>query len=105
MKEICFLTPLDARFAFRLAGVRQMVLSPGEAEAGLRQATEDPDIGLVMIDERLVAEISEETFQALERRWPGAITVLPAPEEEAAVDEYVLRLVRRAIGYQVRLNR
>jgi V/A-type H+-transporting ATPase subunit F len=41
----------------------------------------------------------------MERRWPGLVVMLPAPREGARVEEdYVLRLIRRALGYQVRLG-
>ena len=39
-------------------------------------------------------------------RWsPGMVVLLPAPAAGAPLEEdYVLRLIRRAIGYQVRLG-
>ncbi len=40
------------------------------------------------------------------RRWPGLVVVLPAPlrGRSVAEEDYVLQLIRRAIGYQVRLS-
>jgi vacuolar-type H+-ATPase subunit F/Vma7 len=41
----------------------------------------------------------------LEGRWPGLVVVLPAPlRTQVAEEDYVLQLIRRAIGYQVRLS-
>ena len=45
-------------------------------------------------------------IRELDRRWPGVVIVLPAPERRPPPleEDYVLQLIRRAIGYQVRLG-
>ncbi|HML78565.1 V-type ATP synthase subunit F [Geobacter sulfurreducens] len=104
MKRIVFITPADARYGFSLAGVTQLTAAPAEAEAAVRQAMADPECGLVVIDERLLLGIGEERFQEMERRWFGVLIVLPAPEAAGNEEEdYAARLIRRVIGYHVRL--
>lgn len=104
MKEIVFITPYDARYGFSLSGIPQHEVSPAEAEELLLQVMAEPDSGVVVIDERLVAGIGEERFREMERRWYGILIVLPAPEKGAEAEDYALRLIRRAIGYHVRLQ-
>ena len=105
MKHIVFITPRDARHGFSLTGVTQFIVTPDEAEDGIRKAMADQDCGVVIIDERLLPGIGEERFREMERKWFGLLIVLPAPEkigEEG--EEYAERLIRRVIGYHVRLS-
>ena len=106
MKNLVFLTPADARHGFSLAGARQMVVDAGEAEEALVRALADPDTRVAVIDERLLAGIAEKRLRELEKRWSGVLVVLPAPAEGGGepAEDYALRLIRRAIGYHVRLR-
>lgn len=105
MKRIVFMTPPDARYGFGLSGVRQLVVGTDTLERALLELVDDAEIGVVVIDERLVEAPVQQRIRQLERRWPGLIVVLPAPEKAVRVEEdYAMRLIRRAIGYQVRLD-
>lgn len=105
MKRIVFITPHDVRYGFSIAGMTQQVAGVAEAEATLRRVLDEPDAGVVVIDERLLPGIPEERFRELEQRWYGILLVLPAPERaEAEGADYVQRLIRRVLGYQVRLQ-
>ena len=105
MRRVVFLTTPDARHGFNAGGASQQTVAPGEAAATLERTIADPDTGVVVVDERLLAEIGEERFRAWERQWHGILVVLPAPERERPEGEdYALRLIRRAIGYHIRLE-
>ena len=105
MKKIVFITPHDARYGFSLSDVTQFIVAPNEAETAVRQAMTDPACGVVVIDERLLPGINEERFREMEKRWFGLLIVLPAPEKAGEEGEdYAQRLIRRVIGYHVRLN-
>lgn len=105
MRRIVFLTPPDARYGFGLTGVQQLAVGPDTLEEALRELVDDPEIGVLVVDERLVTASIQSRLRKLERNWSGLMVVLPAPERAARVEEdYVLRLIRRAIGYQVRLS-
>jgi len=105
MKKIVFLTNGDARFGFSLAGIAQHVVQREEAESELDGLMADPDNGLVIIDERLLQGAVEERMRENEQAWQGILLVLPSPEKLAPeVEDYAARLIRRAIGYHVRLN-
>ncbi len=104
MKTIRFITPEDATFGFGLAGVEQRTTRLELAGEVLQEAMADGAIGLIALDERLLPGISEEWLRQAEKRWPGVLVVLPAPERAGRVGDYVNRLVARAIGYQVRID-
>ncbi len=105
MKKIVFLTTCDARFGFSLAGIAQHTVDPAEAEDKLVDIMAEPDNGLVIIDERLVRGAVEERMREREEAWDGILLVLPSPEKLAPeMEDYAARLIRRAIGYHVRLN-
>lgn len=105
MKKVLVLTPPDARYGFNLTGVEQRVTAPGELSKTLLDASRDSGTGVIVVDERLIDDEARALLAALERTWPGVIVVLPRPESTAAGEEdYALELIRRAIGYQVRLS-
>lgn len=105
MKKIAFMTPADAEFGFGLAGVSQYIAAQKDAEETLKKITADPDTGLIIIDERMIEGIGEEKMREIEKRWHGIILVLPSPvKPPAEVEDYAVRLIRRAIGYHVRLQ-
>jgi V/A-type H+/Na+-transporting ATPase subunit F len=105
VKQVVVMTPPDARHGFALTGVRQFTLVPDRLLAELRMLLVDPAVGLVMVDERLATAATQASLREMERRSPGVIVALPAPEAGPALEEdYVQRLIRRAIGYQVRLG-
>ena len=104
MKEVVFITPEDARYGFSLAGTVQLTATTEQAEELLRQTLADIDVGVVVIDERLVRAIDSKHYSDLEQSWRGLLVTLPAPQREAGADDYLQRLINRALGYHVRLE-
>jgi len=104
MKRIVAITPLDAGNGFACCGAIQHTASPGEAAHVLQRALADPASGVVILDERLLAEIGEEQLHAIEQRWPGVLVVLPTPAAGGVAEDYATRLIRRAVGYHVRVR-
>lgn len=105
MKKILVLAPRDAAGGFAIAGPRQREAAAETLAARLDGAIADAAIGLIVIDERLVEAHADDRIQAAERQWPGAIVVLPSPGTRVRPeDDYARRLIRRAIGYQVRVQ-
>ncbi len=110
MKKIAFITPPDVKYGFSLGGVPQIVVSTMSEEL-LVKTMDETENGLVIIDERLMnggrdgEGPSEERIREMEQRWQGILLVLPSPEKPPAEEEdYAARLIRRAIGYHVRLK-
>ncbi len=111
MKKVAFITPPDANYGFSLTGIPQYAVEAPALEDTLRKVMEDSDNGLIVIDERLVAAgretagVPEERLRELEHGWHGILLILPSPvKPPAEVEDYAARLIRRAIGYHVRLK-
>jgi vacuolar-type H+-ATPase subunit F/Vma7 len=105
MKSIAFVTVQDAEFGFNLAGTDQYVSDEKNLIALLKNIMLKPDTGLIIIDERLINSHTEEKIREAERIWNGVLIVLPSPERpKAEIEDYASRLIRRAIGYHVRLH-
>jgi vacuolar-type H+-ATPase subunit F/Vma7 len=105
LKKIAFITPGDAEFGFRLTGTEQHIAVEGNFMTILKDTAADPDTGLIIIDERLMNSENEKSMKDMERTWHGILLVLPSPERAGAeIEDYASRLIRRAIGYHVRLN-
>jgi len=105
MKKVVFITPPDAEFGFKLGGVPQVVVETAATEGALKEAMDSVDTGLVIVDERLLSGMTEERMRSLEHGWPGILLVLPSPlKPPPDVEDYAARLIRRAIGYHVRLK-
>jgi V/A-type H+-transporting ATPase subunit F len=104
MNRIVALTPPDADNGFACCGAVQQAVLPGEAAAALELALEKAGKGVVILDERLVGEVGEETLHDLEKRWPGVLVVLPAPGKLISGEDYAMRLIRKAVGYQVKVK-
>ncbi len=111
MRKIVFITPRDVEYGFSLTGIEQTIAEAQDAEAVLISTMGDTENGLVIVDERLLSDqressgVSEERLRELENQWQGILLVLPSPEKpEAEVEDYAARLIRRAIGYHVRLK-
>jgi len=105
VKELVFITIPDGEYGFSLAGISQFAGEAGEEENMLKTAMDEPDTGLIIIDERLIRGMAEERLREIEKRWSGILLVLPSPRKPAAeMEDYAARLIRRAIGYHVRLR-
>jgi len=105
MKKITFMTPPDVEYGFSLTGVPQHVLDRGDVEDVLTKTMAEPEVGLAVVDERLITGMTDERLRELEQAWPGILLVLPSPvKPPAEVEDYAARLIRRAIGYHVRLK-
>ena len=105
MKKIAFITSKDTEFGFSLTGAVQYIADKQNFITILKGAVDIPDTGLIIVDERLVSDSNEDKMRDIEHAWQGILIVLPSPEvPEAEIEDYASRLIRRAIGYHVRLK-
>lgn len=105
MKRVVFITPVSVRYGFSLAGIHHVAVDPGKAAQALAEATAEPETSLIIMDERLIDEIGEDRIHEVEEGWRGVFLVLPSPEKPPPeVEDYAARLIRRAIGYHVRMR-
>jgi len=95
----------DSDPGFRLAGIDQRIAETHELEDRLVKAVSDPENALIVIDERLIAGIDDVRLREIERTWAGIMIILPSPvTAPAELEDYAAKLIRKAIGYHVRLR-
>ena len=106
MKEILFLTTQDSAPGFALTGVRQQKLKEGDAWGAIQKACADPELGVIAADTRLLEKLDQVRLRELIDRWAGVFVTLPAPASKRKTpSDELQRLVQRALGYHVRLQR
>jgi vacuolar-type H+-ATPase subunit F/Vma7 len=106
MKEILFLTMEDSAPGFALTGVRQQILNREEAWSMIQQACADSEVGVIAADTRLLEKLDQVRLRELTDRWSGVLVTLPAPaDKRTPPNDELQRLVQRALGYHVRLQR
>jgi len=92
---------------FALAGVRALAAADAlEAARVIDALLETPEVGVVLVDQALHDELPEERRRALEARALPVVVPFPGPrrEEGPPPESELLELLRRAIGYRVRLR-
>ncbi len=105
MNRIVVMTPPEAGAGFALTGVRQLTVAADEAWTALQSVCADPAVGVVVVDARLLATVDPHRLQELTEHWRGVLATLPAPAGTVRSDlDDLQRLVRRALGYHVRLE-
>lgn len=104
-KKLVFLTPQDAKYGFGLAGAIHYEISVDELELTLDKLVTDEDIGIIVVDERLIKKIADDRIKELEEKFSGVFLILPSPEKPVSErEEYISKLMEKAIGYYVRLT-
>jgi vacuolar-type H+-ATPase subunit F/Vma7 len=105
MKRVVFITPDDLPHGFAIAGLEQLAVSSEEVASTVEKLIQDVDVGVLILDERLLSEVDEIWLKKTEQRWPGILLILPAPERTEEVGEdYLQRMIHRALGYHVRIR-
>ena len=110
MSRILALVRPDLSSGFALTGIDvQRVADTGELRSALTGAVEGPRYGMVVVEEELMAGLEQA-----ERAAFGAVTVplvIEVPGDlawqeaaEAPEEDYVARLIRRAVGYQLNIK-
>ena len=89
---------------FELAGLKVDEVDEAGAGETMRRIAADEATGIVLVEERLRRALPEDLMQRLDRQ--AAIVVVPFPSPSwgatRAADEYVLEILRQAVGYRVR---
>lgn len=90
---------------FALAGL-QVEVAPDAPQATvvLRRLCADARVGVVLVDEALHRGLAPEFRGRLDRQARPIVAPFPSPRwsESAAAEDYVLEILRQAIGYRVR---
>ena len=92
---------------FALAGVPVFEAKSGaDAAERIEHLAESEGASVILIDEPLYRDIPEEIRRGLQRSALPVVIPVPGPDwtSEASAHEYIVEILRRAIGYRVRLQ-
>ncbi len=92
---------------FALAGVPVFEATDGtDAARRIEHLMEDVSAGVVLIDEPLYRDLPEEVQRTLRRSASPVVIPVPGPDwaAESTAHEYIVEILRRAIGYRVKLQ-
>ena len=110
MSKALALLRQDLGAGFALAGVDVSLVTDAEGpRSALDAAVASGSYGIVIVEEELMAGMEEEIRKGFAASTvpliievPGALAWREA--EEAPSDDYVARLIRRAVGYQLNIK-
>ncbi len=109
MSELLVITRTGASLGFQTAGLATLeVDSQTDISALLLDLQEEGRYGLIAIEESFLDKASEHAKKRLRKKGLPVIVPLNLPlrwGEEEAGESPVLRLIRRAIGYQIKIKR
>ncbi len=95
----------DAR-GFQLAGAAVTIAIPGEEVSALRGLLADPALGVLCVEEEVLSRVPPRLLRRVHERGVPVLLPFALPRtqgEEGRGRDYVAALIRRAIGYAVRL--
>lgn len=109
MSNVVALVDEETARGFRMSGIGTRTTdTPEELVAWANALRSDPEVRLVLMDESLFRQLPERVKGRLEdSRAPLFIPIPVLDLSKGAVkpEEYVARLMRRAIGYQIKIRR
>lgn len=92
----------DTVAGFRFAGVEgRVVESPAEARTALRDAAAMDDIAVIIVPQKIAAELDAEINEIRFTRAQPTIVEIPGPDGPAPGRPQLLDLIREAIGVRV----
>jgi vacuolar-type H+-ATPase subunit F/Vma7 len=108
MNKVLVITYGDIAVGFKMAGVD--VITPGKDEDLsdlLEDCIKNDEYGLVAVEEAFLSNLNEWTRKKLDKAGKPIIVPISTPQKWArkeAADTYLARLVRKAIGYQIKIK-
>lgn len=92
---------------FELAGLRAIEVDSGAgAERELERIRSERGVGVVLVEEAIHEELPEEILASFAREPLPVLVPFPGPtwKERPPAEAYLLELLRRAVGYRVKLR-
>jgi vacuolar-type H+-ATPase subunit F/Vma7 len=106
-RRLVVIATSDLSAGFALTGVPVFEAIDGEdAARHLEQSVDDMNAGVVIIDESLYRDLPDELQRTLRRSTLPVVIPVPGPDwtTESTAHDYIVDILRRAIGYRVRLQ-
>jgi V/A-type H+-transporting ATPase subunit F len=102
MKYFLISDNVDTLAGMRLVGVRGVVVhEPEEVRAALDKACADPEIGLVLITDKLVARCADVVFSYKLTRKRPLIVEMPDRHSETNPGEQIKRYIAEVVGVKI----
>ena len=109
MRSFLVITETGASTGFRCAGFDCMEFEThGDVGARLTELQDGGKYGLIAVEERLLSRVPENVMRRLRKRGLPIIIHINMPlkwSEMEFGESPVVRLIRRAIGYQIKIKR
>ncbi len=102
-KKIIFITSEKCKYLFSLTGFRQFIAHESATAAKIiDEISGDDTIGAIFIEETVFNGLDDSYKYFLEKRWDGIVAKIPSPSLWSE-ESYILKLINRALGYQVKI--
>ncbi len=109
MGRIVALLDAETGLGFKLAGIEsRLVESEDEMKQSIESLMQEPEVDVVVLDEPLFHRLPEP----MKKRLEDSISPIVVPiatikllTGKVTAEEYVARVIRRAIGYQIKIRR
>lgn len=102
MKFFVISDNVDTSLGMRLAGIEGVVVhEAAEVENELEKAFKDPEIGVVLMTQKLIALCSEVVFSYKLTQKRPLIVEIPDRHATSKVSDSISRYIREAIGIKI----
>ncbi len=108
MYKVTVLADPDSADGFRLSGVEVIELKEGqEARETLAKLLDDDTVGIIAISDDFMPFIDERTKNKIEKIYRPIVVEVPSKKriEVGERGEFLRALIRRAIGFEIKLGR
>lgn len=108
--KVLAISEADLARGFALAGIETWTVSDAkQASEALAKTISGGEYGIVIMDEKLSSGLDKQVVRALARSAGPMLVSVPAElrwcdTEALPHDDYVARLIRRAVGYQLNIR-
>ncbi len=92
----------DTLTGFRLAGIEGVkILDPAEIAPAVQHAINEPDIGVLLITEKLATQVPDLMFDLKIKRQKTLVVEIPDRHGTGRTPDSITRYIRDAIGIKV----
>jgi V/A-type H+-transporting ATPase subunit F len=110
LRRVVVFTDVESADGFRLAGVETVEgnwASVAANKATLLKLINDDDVGILAVSEDIINEIDEGTRARIDRMDRPILVTLPTTKQlevSEARHTYLAKMIRRAIGFDIRIG-
>jgi len=105
MAGIALVADKNTITCFKLAGLKNVycVENAAEAEKHIRKLSEDPNLAIILVAERVVNQIYGTLEKTIERKYPLIVPIPDTGDSTTMKTDLIVELIRRKAGIEVKL--